>query len=128
MKPLPFYLKSEFLDSIHQLLVIVSAKLDGPQLEKLLDVLQKHKGAIGYSIDDIKGLSPSFSMHRIFFDEGHQPFQQPQRRLNPIMQEAMKKKVVKLFHVRIIDPISKSEWVSLAQVVPKKGGMTVIKN
>jgi len=28
--------------------------LDGPQLEKWLDVLRKHRGFIGYSIDDIK--------------------------------------------------------------------------
>ena len=128
LKPLPFYLKSEFLDSIHQLLVIVSAKLDGPQLEKLLDVLQKHKGAIGYSIDDIKGLSLSLCMHSFFLDEGHHPSRQPQRRLNPNMQEVVKKDVVKLLNVGIIYPISNSEWMSSPQIVPEKGGMTIIKN
>ena len=59
LKPLSPHLRYEFLDSANQLLVIVSAKLDSPQLEKLLDVLRKHRGSIGYSIDDIKGLSPS---------------------------------------------------------------------
>ena len=53
LKPLHSYLGYEFLDSAHQFSIIVNAKLDDPQLEKLLDVLHKHRGAIGYSIDDI---------------------------------------------------------------------------
>ena len=53
LKPLTSHFRYEFLDSARELLVIVSANLDGLQLEKLLDVLQKHMGAIGYSIDDI---------------------------------------------------------------------------
>jgi len=85
LKPLPSHLKYEFLDPDHKFPVIVSSKLDGPQLEKLLDVLRKHRGAIGYSIDDIKGLSPSLHLHSIFLDESHRPSRQPQRRLNSNM-------------------------------------------
>ena len=48
------------------------------------------------------------------------PRVQPQRRLNPSM--------VKLLDAGIIYPISDSPWVSPMQVVPKKGGITVIKN
>jgi len=59
LKPLSSHLRYEFLDPDNKFPVIVSSKLDGPQLEKLLNVLRKHRGAIGYSIDDIKGLSPS---------------------------------------------------------------------
>jgi len=66
LKPLPSHLRYEFLDFSHQFSIIVNDKLDGPQLEQLLDVLRKHRGAIGYSIDDIRGLNPSFCMHRIF--------------------------------------------------------------
>jgi len=128
LKPLPPHRKYEFLDSTHRFPIIVSAKLDGPQLEKLLDVLQKHKGAIGYSVDDIKGLSPLLCMHRIFLDEGHRPSRQPQRRLNPNMQEAVKKEVIKLPNAGIIYPISNGDWVSPVQVVPQKVGMTVVKN
>ena len=40
----------------------------------------------------------------------------------------MKKEVLKLLHVRIIYPIPHSDWVSPIQVVPKKGGMTVVEN
>jgi len=44
------------------------------------------------------------------------------------MQEVVKKKIVKLLDAGVIYPISDSEWVSPVQVVPKKGGVTVIKN
>ncbi|XP_024042132.1 uncharacterized protein LOC112099218 [Citrus clementina] len=54
--------------------------------------------------------------------------QQPQRRLNPHMKEVVKTEVLKLLDVGIIYPISDSKWVSPTQVVPKKSGITVVKN
>jgi hypothetical protein len=56
------------------------------------------------------------------------PSKETQRRLNNAMREVLKKEVLKLLHVGIIYPIPYSEWVSLVQVVPKKGGMTVVEN
>jgi hypothetical protein len=44
------------------------------------------------------------------------------------MREIVKKEVLKLLHTGIIYPVSYSEWVSPVQVVPKKRGMTVVKN
>jgi hypothetical protein len=44
------------------------------------------------------------------------------------MREVVKKEVLKLLKTGVIYPISDSEWVSPVQVVPKKGGMTVIRN
>ncbi|XP_042400859.1 uncharacterized protein LOC121990869, partial [Zingiber officinale] len=43
-------------------------------------------------------------------------------------RQAVAKEVIKLLDAGIIYPISDSEWVSPVHVVPKKGGMTVIKN
>lgn len=40
----------------------------------------------------------------------------------------MKNEVIKLLDAAIIYPISDSAWVSLVQVVPKKGEMTGITN
>jgi hypothetical protein len=56
------------------------------------------------------------------------PSREPQRRLNNVMREVVKKEVLKLLHARINYPISYSEWVSTVQVVSKKGGMTVVEN
>ncbi|XP_058767631.1 uncharacterized protein LOC131641343 [Vicia villosa] len=44
------------------------------------------------------------------------------------MKEVVRMEVVKMLEARMIYPISDSAWVSLVHVVPKKGGMTVIRN
>ena len=44
------------------------------------------------------------------------------------MREVVKKEVLKLLCARIIYPVPHSEWVCPVQLVPKKGGMTVVKN
>jgi hypothetical protein len=40
----------------------------------------------------------------------------------------VKKEHIKLLHAEIIYHVPHSEWVSPVKVVPKKGGMTVVKN
>ena len=52
---------------------------------------------------------------------------QPQRRLNPHMQEVVRVEVLKLLQASIIYPISDSPWVSPTQVVPKKSGVTIVQ-
>ena len=44
------------------------------------------------------------------------------------MNEAVQKEVLKLWQAGVIYPISDSSWVSPVQVVPKKGGITVVAN
>jgi hypothetical protein len=44
------------------------------------------------------------------------------------MKEVVKAEVLKLLDVGIIYPILDSKWVSSVQVVPKKSGITVVKN
>ena len=44
------------------------------------------------------------------------------------MREVVKKEVLKFLHVGIIYHVPHSEWVSPVQVVPKKGGIIVVKN
>ena len=44
------------------------------------------------------------------------------------MREVVKKEVLKLLDAGIIYPVLHSEWVIPVQVVPKKGGMTVVEN
>ncbi|GKV35161.1 hypothetical protein SLEP1_g43465 [Rubroshorea leprosula] len=87
LKPLPFQFKYVYLGDSNTLPVIISTSLTGIEEEKLLRVLREHKGAIGWSIADIKGVSPSVCMHKILLEEGHKSIVQPQRRLNPNMQE-----------------------------------------
>ncbi|XP_074297921.1 uncharacterized protein LOC141628720 [Silene latifolia] len=128
MKPLPSHLKYAFLGDEETLLVIISTKLSREQEEALIRVLKQHKEAIGWTMGDIKGISPTLCMHRILLEDEAKPVRQPQRRLNPPMMDVVKKEVLKLLHVGMIYPISDSQWVSPTQVVPKKYGLTVVEN
>ena len=44
------------------------------------------------------------------------------------MQEVVKAKVIKLLDAKIIYPISDSKWVSTIHVIPKRVGLTIVKN
>ena len=88
--------------------VIVNASLDDSSLAKLLDVLKTYQGVIGYSIDDIKGISPSIAMHRITLDDEDASSIDPQRKLNPTMKEVVKKDIDKLKAAGIISTITYS--------------------
>jgi hypothetical protein len=61
-------------------------------------------------------------------DQEHKPIHENQWWLNNAMREVVKKEVLKLLKAAVIYPVSDSEWISLIQVVLKKGGMTVIHN
>ncbi|RDX77899.1 Retrovirus-related Pol polyprotein from transposon 17.6, partial [Mucuna pruriens] len=87
-----------------------SRPVGSEQEDKLLNVLRQHKKAIGWKLSDLLAI------------------RQQQRRLNPTILDVVKKEVTKLLAAGIIYPISDSQWVSLVQVVPKKFGMTVMKN
>jgi len=91
-------------------------------------VLKVNSEAIGWSISDLKGSSPSYCMDKIFMEEDIKLMAQPQRRMNHVMKEEVRMEVLKLLDVGIIYLISDSAWVSLVQVVPKKGDMTVVHN
>ncbi|PIN07717.1 DNA-directed DNA polymerase [Handroanthus impetiginosus] len=120
LKPLPSHLCYAYLGESDTLPVIISSSLFDLKVEKLLRVLRDHKGAIGWTIADIKGISPSFCIHKILLEDDQKPSVKNQRRLNPIMKEVL--------DAGIIYPISDSLWVSLVQCVPKKGGITVVPN
>ncbi|XP_035832796.1 uncharacterized protein LOC118481696 [Helianthus annuus] len=128
LKELPSHLEYAFLGEGSQLPVIISAGLTEEEKKKLMSVLKEHRQAIAWKLMDIKGINPSFCTHRILMEEEFKPVVQPQRRLNPNMQDVVKKEVIKLLDAGLIYPISDSAWVSPVQVVPKKGGMTVVVN
>ncbi|XP_075103455.1 uncharacterized protein LOC107763378 [Nicotiana tabacum] len=89
-------------------------KISQEEEYKLIEVLRKHKRALGWTIADIQGINPAICMHRILMEENYKPIVQPQRRLNPAMQEVVKKEVVKLLAAGIIYPISDSPWIPIA--------------
>ena len=128
LKPLPSHLKYAFLGTEETFPVIISSSLEINQENQLLEILRTHRTALGWTIEDIKGISPLIYTHRIHLEEDVKPSRQPHRRLNPIMKEVVKKEVLKLLDVGVIYPIADSKWASPTQVVPKKYGVTMVAN
>ncbi|XP_073137475.1 uncharacterized protein [Henckelia pumila] len=96
LKPLPTHLKYVFLGDNNNLPVIISSSLTGTMEAKLLDFLKNHKSVFAWKVTDIKGINPSICMHKILMEENINPLVQPQRRLNPEMQEVVKAETIKI--------------------------------
>jgi len=128
LKPLPDNLKYVFIGDNNTLLVIIAKGLTSMQEEKLVKLLCDHKTAIGCTLADIKGISPSMCMHHILLEDNTKPTREMQRRLNPPMMEVVKAEILKLLDAGVIYPIIDSKWVAPIHVVPKKIGITLVKN
>ncbi|GJS22470.1 hypothetical protein Tco_0451102 [Tanacetum coccineum] len=87
LKDLPSHLEYAYLHNNESFPVIISSKLSKKEKRLLLQVLEKHKGAIAWKMSDIKGISPSFYIHKILMEDNFKPVIQPQRRLNPKVQD-----------------------------------------
>jgi hypothetical protein len=108
LKPLLVGLRYAFLNSDMNTRIIISDMLSNKDTSKLIAILEKHRLVFGYSLQDLKGISPTLSTHRIPIDPVSTPSCEPQRRLNNMMWEVIKKEVLKLLHARIIYPIPHS--------------------
>ncbi|KAM2160662.1 hypothetical protein ACFX1Q_043730 [Malus domestica] len=128
LKVLPEHLEYAYLGADSSLPVIIAADLSSTEEDKLLRILKSHQDAIGWTIADIKGISPTICMHKILMEDGVKPAIDAQRRLNPIMKEVVRNEVMKLLDAGMIYPISDSKWISPTQVVPKRSGITVVQN
>ena len=128
LKVLPPHLKYVFLEEDDAKPMVISNAFSPKEEAKLVELLKKHKEEIECHIFDLKGINPSYCMHKIMMEEDYRLVRQPQRRLNPTMKQEVREEVLKFLEVGLIYSISDSAWVCLVQVVLKKGGMTIIHN
>ncbi|GJR03823.1 DNA-directed DNA polymerase [Tanacetum coccineum] len=128
LKVLPQHLEYAYIHEDKSFPIIISSKLSKKEKMLLLQLLEKHKGEIAWKMSNIKGISPSYCTHKILMEDDYKPVIQPQRHLNPKVQDVVKNKIVKLLDLGLIYPISDSSWVSPIHVVPKKGRMIVVLN
>nr|GEY80008.1 reverse transcriptase domain-containing protein [Tanacetum cinerariifolium] len=128
LKTLPDNLEYVFLEESSFLLVIISSRLYKEKKNKLISVLKKHKQVFAWKTIDIPGICPSLCKHKIQLLDDNKAVVQKQRRLNPNMQEVVKKEIVKLLDSGIIYLTTNSPWVSPIHCVPKKGAIIVITN
>ncbi|GJW02287.1 reverse transcriptase domain-containing protein [Tanacetum coccineum] len=128
LKELPPHLEYAFLEENNKFLVIISKDLSQDEKTSLINVLKNRKQAIAWKLSDIRGIDPEFCSHKILLEDDYEPSVQHQRWVNLKIYDVIKKEVEKLLDVGLIYPISDSPWVSPVHCVPKKGGMTVVKN
>ncbi|KAK4733810.1 hypothetical protein R3W88_008071 [Solanum pinnatisectum] len=95
LKALPSHLRYVFLGKDDTLPVIITSDLNGRQVECLVTVLKRFKRAIGWTIANIIGIPPSICSYKIQLMPDHRPSIEHQRRLNPPMQEVVKKDIIK---------------------------------
>jgi len=93
-----------------------------------LKLLRDHKTTIGWTLANIKGISPSMCMHHILLEENVKPTREMQKRLNLHMIEVVKAEILKLLDVGVIYPITDSKWMMSIYVLPKKTEITLVKN
>ena len=94
LKVLPDTLKYAYLDEKKIYPVIFNANLSEHEEERLLEILRKHRKAIGYTLDDLKGISHVLCQHAVNFEPDAKHVVDHQRRLNPKMKEVDRKSVV----------------------------------
>ena len=57
--------------------MVISNELSFDEESRLVKVLKKHKAAIGWHISDLKGISPSYCMHKIMMEADYKLARQP---------------------------------------------------
>jgi hypothetical protein len=63
--------------------------LTSAQEKKLVKLLCNHKTTIGWTLVDIKGISPLMCMHHILLEDNTKPTREMQKRLNLPMIEVV---------------------------------------
>lgn len=105
---LPSQLKYVFLEEGGNKPVIISSSLSHKEEHKLIQVLKENQKAIGWVLCHLKGINPSYCIHKIMMEDKYKPVAQPQRHLNPTIKEVVRKEVVKLLEADMIYPSSNS--------------------
>ncbi|GJS59297.1 DNA-directed DNA polymerase [Tanacetum coccineum] len=94
LKNLTPHLEYAYLNGDKSFPIIISSKLSKKEKMSLLQVLEKRKGAISWKMSDIKGSSLSYCTHKILMEDDYKPVIQPQRCLNPKVQDVVKNEIV----------------------------------
>ena len=74
LKPLLPILKYVFLREKETFSVVILSSLNNNQEAKILAILKTHRNSIGWTIADIKGISPSIYTHHIYLGDDIKSF------------------------------------------------------
>lgn len=77
--------------------------------------------AMGYTMDDLKGISLFICMHKIMLEDDYKTSREHQRRLNPSMNEVVKNEVFKFLEGGIIIPSLIVSGLVMSKLFPRRG-------
>jgi len=80
-----------YLGNNETLSMTLSVELSESQVDAELRILKRSKKAIGWQMSDIHCIILALCMHKISVEEDHRTSPQHQRRLNPLMNEVVRK-------------------------------------
>ena len=84
-------MKYAFLETEKGKPVIISVALTEIEEQKMLKIMRKDKEAIAWSIEDLKGISPSICMRKILLNDDAKTSIEHQRRLNHVLKDVVRK-------------------------------------
>lgn len=101
LKELQSHLQYVFLGERNTFLVIIAAYLVEPHVEALVSILKRHKSSIWWTIVDIIDILPHIYTYKIQLVKYYTQTIKYQRRLNPHIQEVVKKDIIKCLDVGV---------------------------
>nr|GEU29161.1 reverse transcriptase domain-containing protein [Tanacetum cinerariifolium] len=124
----PLILGRSFLRTGRALIDVYEEEITLQVNDEAITFNLNHTTRYSSNYDDLSGIDPRFCTHKILMEEDYKFAMQSQGQVNPKIHEVIKKEVIKLLDAGMIYLISDSPWVSPIYCVPKKGGITVVKN
>ena len=94
LKPLLDFWKYAILGHDESLIVIIASNLNHYQEEILLNLLVENKDALGWTLRDIKGISPIVVQYRIHLEDSARHYRDRKRSLNSCLQKVVRKEVL----------------------------------
>ena len=79
LKTIPAHLKYVLLEEDKTKPIIISNYLKKEEEYQLVQILKRRKAAIGWHISDLKGISPSYCMHKINLEANYKPCDNPRK-------------------------------------------------
>ncbi|XP_017617654.1 uncharacterized protein LOC108462186 [Gossypium arboreum] len=90
--------------------------------QDLIKLLREFKDVFAWTYQDIPGLNPNITVHRVPTKKECKPVQQKLRRMRPGMAVNVREEVKKQFDAGFLQAVNYSEWVANVVPAPKKDG------
>ncbi|KFK26623.1 hypothetical protein AALP_AA8G272900 [Arabis alpina] len=102
--------------------VNIGIELINPIRSELMQFLAGNAETFAWTAQDMKGISPSITSHRLNVDPTFKPIRQKRRKLGSERAKAVNEEVTKLLDAGSITEVHYPEWLANPVVVKKKNG------